>query len=394
MEDSANQELDIADDIDNESSTGSEAGSDCSTVTTNYEDETLYNDNYQDLYGDDSNELEMIGSFQVHPSNDVKISCDGADNLLLSRAKVEFKTVIQKVEVVCQKPNPTPMELVEVFFPKSTRSTLLSWVTDYSLDTQTMPLTDIDVLSFIRLDLKAQYHHTSISHMFLPSQQKHYQLGDYMNERKYHYIMRALNNGRRKKPPGATTWNPPIHRNNEIISLFEEYGKNCARKCFVSGVSMIALDDDLWRHRSKKIVVDDVMQINNPKKGMGVVHHAAVSVCTGLYCGGYVQHRGDTTANCVDNVQRILCQAIQTSAIDLNGTTFYMDRGYGGTDGEIISTLIQRGGNIHGTAKRMQSYPYTHGTARVHANQRLIQEYGAYAQYCQTIVRIDSSHQC
>ena len=99
---------------------------------------------------------------------------------------------------------------------------------------------------------------------------------------------------------------------------------------------MIALDDDLWHLRSKDVTADSALQINNPQKGMGVVHHAAVSVTTGIYCGGYVQHRDDSTFDCVSNVQRILCRAITDSHINLNGTIFFMDRGYGGTDGEIV----------------------------------------------------------
>ena len=144
---------------------------------------------------------------------------------------------------------------------------------------------------------------------------------------------------------------------------------------------MIALDDDLWRHRSKSVVADGATQINNPKKGMGVVHHAAVSVTTGIYCGGYVQHRGDTTMLCVTNVQQILCSAISTNEMHLNGTIFFMDRGYGGTDGEIVQSLIQRGGNIHGTAKRMRSFPYTYGQENVGPNQVLVSESGAYSVY-------------
>jgi hypothetical protein len=140
---------------------------------------------------------------------------------------------------------------------------------------------------------------------------------------------------------------------------------------------MIALDDDLWRHRSKKIIEDGVMQINNPAKGMGIVHHASVSVCTGLYCGGYVQQRDDTTEQCVTNVQKILCQAICDTKIELNGTIFFMDRGYGGTDGEIISLLIARGGHIHGTAKRMNSFPYTYDKPPK-PNQVKVQEYDSY----------------
>ena len=147
----------------------------------------------------------------------------------------------------------------------------------------------------------------------------------------------------------------------------------------------MALDDDLWRKRSKNVIADGVLQINNPKKGMGIVHHASVSVCTGLYCGGYIQHRGDDTNLCVENIQRILSHAISPSEINLNGTIFFMDRGYGGTDGEIVKRLIERGGHIHGTAKRMKSFPFSYGqkdqSGNTENNPVNVQESGAFATY-------------
>lgn len=192
--------------------------------------------------------------------------------------------------------------------------------------------------------------------------------------------MKALNNGRGKVQKQGT-WNSPIHRNTELISIFEEFGKICANIGFINGTTMIALDDDLWRLRSKNVNADGIMQINNAKKGMGVVHHASVSVTTGIYCGGYVQYSGDTTETCVTNIQRILSKAITPSNIMLNGTIFFMDRGYGGTDGEVIKTLIERGGNIHGTAKRTKSFPFTYGNEHYIGNQINVQEYGAFAVY-------------
>ena len=389
-----------------ESDSDSDSLSSFSSNETDYDDELIYNDQYEDTINQyyterDGNAQDgvpqQIGLFTVNTDKKSYICYDATDKFLIDCAKKEYKAVVRMVEIATQKDvndeRACPYELFKVFFPHTMITSMIKWIDEYSPSAKKIRVTCSDIKAFIRLDLKIQYYNTSCSHMYEHDQRKHYRLGEYMNENTYHYIMRALKNGRKtsltnqcnaSSTNGSMTrkeWLPPIHRNPEMIALFQEFGRNCAKVGFISGVSMIALDDDLWRHRSKSVVADGATQINNPKKGMGVVHHAAVSVTTGIYCGGYVQHRGDTTMLCVTNVQQILCSAISTNEMHLNGTIFFMDRGYGGTDGEIVQSLIQRGGNIHGTAKRMRSFLYTYGQENVGPNQVLVSESGAYSVY-------------
>ena len=68
---------------------------------------------------------------------------------------------------------------------------------------------------------------------------------------------------------------------------------------FVSGVTKVALDDDLLRMRSKKVLAAGYNHINDPAKGLGVIHHGAVSVGTGLYIGGHVAALKESTLDCV-----------------------------------------------------------------------------------------------
>jgi Transposase IS4 len=221
---------------DDASATSSYDEIDNFSITTDYDDISLYNYDHDDD-SDDDEEPEMIGLFESHKCDDITVTFNGADELLLARAKNEYQNVLANVQSVCPTPNPSPMQLFQIFFPESTRLSMLRWVADYSLDAKVDTLTDLDILAFIQLDLKAQYHRTSISHMFRKSQQKHYQLGSFMTERKYHLIMRALNNGRKKTPVGSVSVTRPTNRNNEIMSLFEIFSKNCAGMCFISGAT-------------------------------------------------------------------------------------------------------------------------------------------------------------
>jgi hypothetical protein len=85
------------------------------------------------------------------------------------------------------------------------------------------------------------------------------------------------------------------------------------------------LDDDLLRLCSRKVVLEGYSQINNPNKGLGVIHHGAVSNCTSLYCGGHVASHNEATIDCVKILLLSLSGAFRESQIRLNGTKFFWD---------------------------------------------------------------------
>jgi hypothetical protein len=359
----------VSDDESNDSSFFiSDSGSDA----TNYDDNDLYNDCYVEdntayyFERDGRNEedaVQTIGNFTTNTNKSISLKYDIADRFLLDCARIEYNAVVEnfKLHSIQVTDDPTPFDLLDIFWNMSMGIKMLKWVKEYYPDSSNVTITRDDLLEFIVMDLKIQYHCTSATHMYEKNQQRHYQgVGKILDSRKYNHIMKALNNGR-GRPLKKGNWKSPIHINTELVSIFEEFGKICAKIGFIHGTSMVALDDDLWRLHSKNVTADGAMQINNTKKGMGVVHHASVSVTTGIYCGGYVQYRGDSTDFCVTSIQRILSNATVPENIKLNGTIFFMDRGYGGTDGEIVKTLTERGGNIHGTAKRAKSFPIWEG---------------------------------
>jgi hypothetical protein len=118
---------------------------------------------------------------------------------------------------------------------------------------------------------------------------------------------------------------------------------------FIPGVTKVALDDNLLRMRSKKVLAAGYNINNNPTKGLGVIHHGAVSVRTGLYIGGHVAALKESTLDCVKILQRSMTGVSSESQIRLVGTTFFWDRGYGGTEGEVNQWTIKAGANLLGT---------------------------------------------
>ena len=182
-----------------------------------------------------------------------------------------------------------------------------------------------------------------------------------------------------------------MQHDREMAAAMDIVRTTGAELAFVSGVSQIALDDDLLRMRSKRVIDHGYSQINNPCKGLGVMHHAAVSVVTGLYIGGHVAARGESTLDCVKILQRSMAGVSSESQIRLHGNTFFWDRGYGGTDGEVNNWSISVGATLLGTAKRMRSFPFTYDQSPG-PDRQVIAEKGAAAQYwAKKSIRIGAS---
>jgi hypothetical protein len=147
---------------------------------------------------------------------------------------------------------------------------------------------------------------------------------------------------------------------------------SCAEIAFACGTIEIGLDDDLLRLRSRRVVLEGYSQINNPNKGLGVIHHCAVSNCTSLYCGGHVASRKESTIDCVEIILLALSGAVIESQISLNRTKF--------VEGEVNLFTTAKGAVLVGTAKRMKSFPFAFDQHPGHSC-RLIQEEGTMAAY-------------
>ena len=173
---------------------------------------------------------------------------------------------------------------------------------------------------------------------------------------------------------------PPMTHNRELATAMALVRQICAEMAFIPGTTDIGLDDDLLRLRSRKVVLEGFSQINNPNKGLGVIHHGAVSNCTSLYCGGHVASRNESTIDCVKILLLSLSGHSIESQIRLNRTTFFWDRGYGGIEGAVNTFAIEKGAMLVGTSQRMKSFPFTFDQTPG-PSRRLIAEKGTMAAY-------------
>jgi hypothetical protein len=90
-------------------------------------------------------------------------------------------------------------------------------------------------------------------------------------------------------------WQPPMSHNRELATAMAILQRTCAKVAFICGTTDIGLDNEMLCLRSRNVVLEAYLQINNPNKGMGVIHHGDVSNCTYLYCGGHVSSRKEST---------------------------------------------------------------------------------------------------
>ena len=174
---------------------------DISSVNTDYSDLDVYND----CYADNDHEDGVRNGMYAFPRNiDIDLSYDDTDEYLLQRGKEEFNKVAENIKTLLKTKNlrsdsqPSPLILFELFFPEHLMQALLLWIDHYSISTNKMDITMKDVFAFIRLDLKIQFFKTSPTHLFHDKQKQRYNLGGYMKQRTYKYVMVALNNGRKK----------------------------------------------------------------------------------------------------------------------------------------------------------------------------------------------------
>jgi hypothetical protein len=93
---------------------------------------------------------------------------------------------------------------------------------------------------------------------------------------------------------------PPMEHDRNLAGVLERVRRTSCDIGVVPRITIPSINDDLLRLRSTKISLFGLQHTNNPKKGLvGVVHHGIVSICTGLYLGGHIASRGESTKDCV-----------------------------------------------------------------------------------------------
>jgi hypothetical protein len=155
-----------------------------------------------------------------------------------------------------------------------------------------------------------------------------------MSHCQYTAALQALGKSLSMHCDNSGNWMPPMEHDRHLAGVLEHVRRTSANIGFVPRVTIPSIDDDLLRLRSTKVSLFGLQHTNNPKKGLGVVHHGIVSICTGLCLGGHIASRGESTKDCI----QILLQSLSGASVDSRTVVRNLcawDRGYGGAGGAI-----------------------------------------------------------
>jgi hypothetical protein len=338
---------------------------------------------------EDSEEEYGVTGWVPVTEKPVGISIDGVDQRLLATARVEVPTVLARIKKKLFGNRRREIRKVHAsdFLKAWMDPSFLGILQQYM--NSNMPsnssithVSESDISSFIRVELFLSFYKVSADLYFNKEHSSEFPSAAFgISQKKYASMLIALGGTKgAASESSAGIWLPPMTHNSHVASGMEHVRKICSHLAFIPGTSNIGLDDDLLRLRSNRVVAEGYSQINNPNKGLGVIHHGAVSNTTSLYLAGHVASRAESTIDCVKIIMRSLSGASVESHIRFPGNSFYWDRGYGGTDGEVNTFAMETGAHLVGTAKRMNSFPYTFDQQHVGTRQKIKMK-GTMASY-------------
>jgi hypothetical protein len=321
------------------------------------------------LGGEISGESDPMDDSEWSPVNDfpVEIGIDDVDKYLVDIARRELATVkrlfLQRAyggyEGSRKNPaNVEPMTILQQFLNPEFMGLILSQINKhitgdrYSAD---------EMMAFVRVQMYLCFYRCSPTAFFDPENQQMFPGAcTGMSGRRYSAGLKALGKSSSSYSDSFGNWRPPMKHDRNLASALECVRKICAELCFVPCVSILSIDDDLLRLRSQLVHDFGLQHTNNPAKGLGVVHHGIVSICTGLYLGGHIASRGESTQECVQILLRSLSGASVDSKTEVRNLCAW-DRGYGGPGGSINEMALNYGCDLLGTSQRTRSFPFTFG---------------------------------
>jgi Transposase IS4 len=211
--------------------------------------------------------------------NDFKCSTNYADKTLLTMAKEEIPIVLDRVREIMHTDTLIcdALRLFKLYFTPSIIQNMISWVNSTAKKSK-LKVTENEIWGFIYVDCLIMFYSISPTEFYKSKNRIRYPVPKtkLLPHKRYKFIMRALNKGP-KALLRNKLWKSPVHRCDEIVHVLKEFSRHCSQIGFFKSM-YIAIDDDVQRKRSKSVRDYAVTQTNNPKKRMGIVHHASVSV--------------------------------------------------------------------------------------------------------------------
>jgi hypothetical protein len=162
------------------------------------------------------------------------------------------------------------------------------------------PFSSDEITAFVRVQLFISLYQCSAASFFNKKNLDAYPAaGLGMSHRRYSDALEALGKSSSPYFYKSCRWLPPMQHDRYLAQALTHVSRTCADIGFVPGKSiLLSLDDDLLKSRASKAKRVWLQHEGDPSRGLGAVHHGIVSICTGLYLGGHIAARGETTQDC------------------------------------------------------------------------------------------------
>ncbi|ETO85168.1 hypothetical protein, variant [Phytophthora nicotianae P1976] len=333
-----------------------------------------------DLYLSDTSSEgsdEDTRAWRYVDADESRVEVDDTDAFLLASARDENRAVVNRLLLRMfgttqhHTDNVDISRFVYTWLDSSVLIKLQTWV-NCSM-TEDAAVSVDDLYRFMKVELWLSFYHATPEAFYDKFNLEQYPVAARVLPAARHRSILAALGEHQTRDDRADRWTAPLSQELDIDHAAELVRRLCSDIGYVEGVTIASLDDDMIRLRST--AVDDIglAHIRNPKKGYGPVQHGIVSLVTGIFLGGHVANRGESTVDIVRLLQRALCGAPTESQIHLPGVLHALDRGYQSL--AVNKQIINVGGSIVGTHKRTGKFPFTHGKAATQ-HQKLVQMKG------------------
>lgn len=189
-------------------------------------------------------------------------------------------------------------------------------------------------------------------------------------------------------------WKPPMSLSPDIMEAQEELRRFNCSLAFFESKTIISMDDNQLRLRSKKSEEQiGVSRVRNPKKTFGPVEHGLVNLLLGFFLGGHVGMAGEGTVDAVKLLYRSLLpnKYLESQLLGAITNLTTLDRGY--LYEEVLRTIVQYGGGTIGTLKRCYFSPFTYGTCKKFPHQKSLDEKGPkYSLFARQVLVKDAKN--
>lgn len=357
-------------------------------------------------FSDDSSTGEISEEMELEPLNDYNgfhfrdsdafadgshFSVNFVDTFLADKLRAEVGGILDRVipnlQSRIREDLVTPLDTLELSFPPLLVDLLVDFANKSLCEDEKEAASPNEFRLCLLAYLRAAVYRTSITRTFSEEEKLWYGLQGRIPVGMHRCldVLRAL--GGPQPAASEMRWEHRSSETKRFLGLLEERVTSINAQLFLTPATILSIDDDHIRQRSRKVAEETHLKIvNNPKKAVGPVQTACSSALTGFFVSGHYSVKGENILATFEQLFMDIQGARHPS--DLGPMTELIvaaDRGY--LSNETVRFIIHDlGASFIGTHKRAHGYPFVYGSSGLATKHRgmVIPEKGGRAVFYAT----------